>query len=113
MSALDEAVLLLGTESVTRDELITDETSRTCLGATWPPSLVPVATFTTRLPALMAIINDTIADGVKKGGVRYFLLIIPPKAADINRVHAIFPKNSPISNENPQLLAGGHLYKIF
>lgn len=31
-----------------------------------PPSVVPVATLTAKFAALIATINDTIADGVKK-----------------------------------------------
>ncbi len=43
-----------------------------------PPSVVPVATLTAKFAALIATINDTIADGVKKGGVLYFFAISPP-----------------------------------
>lgn len=46
------------------------------LDDTLPPSLVPVATFTAKFAALIATIKETIADGVKNGGVRYFLGII-------------------------------------
>ncbi len=42
------------------------------LDDTFPPSLVPVATFTAKFAALIATIKETIADGVKNGGVRYF-----------------------------------------
>lgn len=76
---VDDDDVLLGTDSVTCDELVTDDTTLVCRGATCPPSLVPVATLTARFPALIAIISDTIAAGVKKGGVRYFLVIMPPK----------------------------------
>lgn len=47
-------------------------------GTTRFPSLVPVATLTAKLAALIATISETIADGVRKGGVRYFLTIINP-----------------------------------
>ena len=35
------------------------------LDDTFPPSLVPVATFTAKFAALIATIKETIADGVK------------------------------------------------
>ncbi|MBS0958769.1 hypothetical protein JK162_09815 [Leuconostoc pseudomesenteroides] len=43
-----------------------------------PPSVVPVATLTAKFAALIATISDTIADGVKKGGVLYFFAISSP-----------------------------------
>lgn len=73
---LDSGVVLL------LDDWLTDDTTLICLGATWPPSCVPVATFTTMFPALTATISDTIAAGVKNGGVRYFFDII-----QIGRAH--------------------------
>ena len=72
---LDSGVVLL----LLLDDWLTDDTTLVCLGATWPPSCVPVATFTTMFPALTATISDTIAAGVKNGGVRYFFDIIPPR----------------------------------
>lgn len=70
--------VLLDSDIGVLDELSTVDTTLVCFGATCPPSLVPVATFTAIFPALIATISETIAAGVKNGGVRYFLVIIPP-----------------------------------